>query len=69
MVAERAGGPFSLLEFLNPGFLGSAALGGRSKAPQVDLQGTKRALADAIVQADESLMASLSREDLALLLS
>jgi SNF2 family DNA or RNA helicase len=35
----------------------------------LELQAGKRALADAIVQADESLMASLSREDLALLLS
>jgi SNF2 family DNA or RNA helicase len=35
----------------------------------LELQGTKRALADAIVQADESLMAKLSREDLELLLS
>jgi superfamily II DNA or RNA helicase len=35
----------------------------------LELQAGKRALADAIVQADESLMATLSREDLALLLS
>jgi superfamily II DNA or RNA helicase len=35
----------------------------------LELQAGKRALADAIVQADESLMAALSREDLALLLS
>ncbi|HZF10082.1 MAG TPA: DEAD/DEAH box helicase [Thermoanaerobaculia bacterium] len=35
----------------------------------LELQAGKRALADAIIQADESLMASLSREDLELLLS
>jgi superfamily II DNA or RNA helicase len=35
----------------------------------LELQAGKRALADAIIQADESLLASLSREDLALLLS
>ncbi len=33
------------------------------------LQRSKRELADAILQADESLIASLSREDLKLLLS
>jgi superfamily II DNA or RNA helicase len=35
----------------------------------LELQAGKRALADAIIQADQSLMADLSREDLALLLS
>jgi superfamily II DNA or RNA helicase len=35
----------------------------------LELQASKRALADAIIQADESLMARLSREDLELLLS
>ena len=35
----------------------------------LELQAGKRALADAIVQADQSLMTSLSREDLELLLS
>jgi SNF2 family DNA or RNA helicase len=35
----------------------------------LELQASKRALADAIIQADESLIAGLSREDLELLLS
>ena len=35
----------------------------------LELQRSKRALADAIIQADESLIANLSREDLELLLS
>jgi SNF2 family DNA or RNA helicase len=35
----------------------------------VELQKTKRALADAIISADNSLIASLSREDLEMLLS
>jgi SNF2 family DNA or RNA helicase len=35
----------------------------------LELQEGKRALADAIVQADQSLLANLSQEDLALLLS
>jgi SNF2 family DNA or RNA helicase len=35
----------------------------------LELQKSKRALADAIVQADESLLRTLSREDLELLLS
>jgi superfamily II DNA or RNA helicase len=35
----------------------------------LELQKSKRALADAVIQADESLLAGLSRDDLALLLS
>ena len=35
----------------------------------LDLQAGKRALADAVIQADQSVMAHLTREDLELLLS
>ncbi len=35
----------------------------------LDLQKTKRDLADAVIQADKSLLAALSREDLEMLLS
>jgi SNF2 family DNA or RNA helicase len=35
----------------------------------LELQKSKRELADAIIQADKSLLAALSREDLELLLS